>query len=148
MYRAAVFLTWPDLICSSVYRPGSRQGSTACQGGLETSNDRIAGEIIFLSIVAFSISSPLVISVGWVGLDTIIVLAMYLAGSYLISLYERKDVLDKKEKANREKTVLSSPKGFYVSMFFIAGITAMAVFSLIYRTKKEIANLGYDTVIP
>ena len=38
-------------------------------------------------------------------------------------------------------------QGHLITLNFVIALTAVAIFSLIYRTKKEIAYLGYDAVI-
>ncbi len=71
--------------------------------------------IILLSLTSASIGSPFNISIGWVGLDTIAVLLLYLTGSYFLSLNEKSnhDRENMEESRGEEGSSTASPRAYF-----------------------------------
>lgn len=49
--------------------------------------------LILVGFVSFSMLSPIKISIGWLGLDTFVILLIYIFGGYLISRNEKKNYI-------------------------------------------------------
>jgi len=98
------------------------QGKGALLSRLDHRHIMTAALLVFLlSLVLVSLVSPVYFSFGWVGIDTIIILGLYLAGSYLISLNEKKNNAEQAEDEERRSNYKARERYIPFIIFFLTG---------------------------
>jgi len=112
--------------------------------------------IIILSIASVSINNPLPVYLGWVGVDTLLILLLYLGGSYLISR-SRKDTKDDGEGGSPGRSAFYRSLLFFVVLgviIVIAGVNLTdAANTIAVQTKLGNALVGslllaFSTTLP
>jgi len=93
--------------------------------------------IFLIGLASFFILANLNIKIGWVGLDSMIIIAVYIGAIYLLQKHELH-----KQPAGTEKKKLAFPPGTWrpLLLFLAASVILVIATPIMVRSSKEIAD--------